>query len=115
MIDPAHRTRLAQLAASERRYGANTLDAYKRDLNDFTAYLANEDNPDSTIISRHIFRGWLASMARWQLARTTMARPVSSLRSFLRFCGRTQLLDIPELGWLRAPQTAKSGSKIIGR
>ncbi|GIR33439.1 MAG: hypothetical protein CM15mP46_4340 [Alphaproteobacteria bacterium] len=43
-------------------------------------------------------------MAARQLARTTIARRVSSLRSFYRFCGRRQLLDVPDLSWLRAPK-----------
>ena len=56
MIDPAHRAAWLNWLASERRYGANTLDAYERDLDDFTAYLATHDGPYGTIISRHIFR-----------------------------------------------------------
>ena len=113
MIDPAHKAAWLNWLASERRYGANTLDAYKRDLDDFTAYLATNDDPNSTIISRHIFRGWLAAMSRRQLARTTMARRVSSLRSFFRFCGRTKLLDIPDLSWLRAPQPPRTVPKSL--
>ena len=63
-----------------------------------------------TPLSRQLFRGWLAHMAARQLARTTIARRVSSLRSFYRFCGQNQLLDVPDLGWLHAPQPPRTNA-----
>ena len=96
---------------SERRYGANTLAAYESDLDDFVGY-ANGDAscapPD-----RRRFRGWLADMAGRGLARTTVARRVSALRSFYRFCGRTGRIDINDLSWLRAPRPPKSVPKPV--
>ena len=77
---------------SERRYGANTLAAYESDLDDYLGYAggdAGSGPPD-----RRRFRGWLADMAGRGLARTTVARRVSALRSFYRFCGRTGRIDI---------------------
>jgi site-specific recombinase XerD len=102
--------------ASEKRYGANTLDAYERDLDDFSNYLNAGANAANAPLSRQIFRGWLAHMASRQLARTTIARRVSSVRSFYRFCGRNKLVDVPDLGWLRAPQPPARRAKInVGR
>src|SRR5210317_1479777 len=103
MIDAAHRSAWLAWLATEKRYGSNTLDAYARDLDDFSAFAATIPAAPS-MIDRHIFRGWLAHMAARQLARTTISRRVSSLRSFYRFCGRNKLVDVPDLGWLRAPQ-----------
>ncbi|MEK9910298.1 MAG: tyrosine recombinase XerC [Candidatus Puniceispirillum sp.] len=113
MIDPAHRASWLSWLASEKRYGDNTLDAYARDLDDFSAFLAAQPTRSATIVSRQRFRGWLADMARRQLARTTIARRVSSLRSYFRFCGRNQLLDIPDLGWLRAPRPPRAVPKSL--
>ena len=103
MIDAAHRSAWLAWLATEKRSGDNTLDAYARDLDDFSAFAATTPAAPS-MIDRQIFRGWLAHMAARQLARTTIARRVSSLRSFYRFCGRRQLLDVPDLSWLRAPK-----------
>ncbi len=103
MIDAAHRSAWLAWLATEKRYGSNTLDAYARDLDDFSAFAATIPAAPS-MIDRHIFRGWLAHMAARQLARTTVSRRVSSLRGFYRFCGRRQLLDVPDLSWLRAPK-----------
>ena len=96
---------------SERRYGANTLAAYESDLDDYLGYAggdAGSAHPD-----RRRFRGWLADMAGRGLARTTVARRVSALRSFYRFCGRTGRIDINDLSWLRAPRPPKSVPKPV--
>ena len=112
MIDAAHRTAWLNWLSTEKRYGDNTLDAYRRDLDDFSAFASTVPTA-SAMIDRQLFRGWLASMAARQLARTTIARRVASLRSFFRFCGRRELLDVPDLSWLRAPQPARSVPKSL--
>ena len=96
---------------SERRYGANTLAAYESDLDDYLGYAggdAGSGPPD-----RRRFRGWLADMAGRGLARATVARRGSALRSFYRFCGRTGRIDINDLSWLRAPRPPKSVPKPV--
>ena len=113
MITTSHQTAWLRWLASEKRYGQNTLDAYQRDLDDFSSYLTSSGIASDTPLSRQLFRGWLAHMAARQLARTTIARRVSSLRSFYRFCGQNQLLDVPDLGWLRAPQPPRAVPKPV--
>ena len=113
MIAAAHRAAWLRWLGSEKRYGSNTLDAYERDLDDFSSYVTSSGIANDAPLSRQLFRGWLAHMAARQLARTTIARRVSSLRSFYRFCGQNQLLDVPELGWLRAPQAPRAVPKPV--
>ena len=113
MITNSHQTAWLRWLASEKRYGQNTLDAYQRDLDDFSSYLTSSGIASDAPLSRQLFRGWLAHMAARQLARTTIARRVSSLRSFYRFCGQNQLLDVPDLGWLRAPQPPRAVPKPV--
>ena len=105
--------RTAWLASleSERRYGANTLAAYESDLDDYLGYAGGDAG--SAPPDRRRFRGWLADMAGRGLARTTVARRVSALRSFYRFCGRTGRIDINDLSWLRAPRPPKSVPKPV--
>ncbi len=112
MIEQAHRTAWFAWLASEKRYGRNTLNAYASDLDDFSAFLITLPNKPS-IIDRRLFRGWLANMATRQLARTTIARRVSALRSFYQFCGRRQLHDIEDLSWLRAPKPLRLMPKSL--
>ncbi len=113
MITTPLRNAWLRWLASEKRYGQNTLDAYERDLDDFLSYIASVGMARNTPLSRKLFRGWLAQMATRQLARTTIARRVSSLRSFYRFCGQNQLIDVPDLGWLRAPQPPRALPKSL--
>lgn len=102
---------------SERRYPQNTLSAYESDLDDYSEFLHREagSTADDTGMTpdRRAFRGWLADMAARDLARSTIARRVSALRSFYRFCGRSQRMDVPDLAWLRAPKPPKSVPKPV--
>ena len=99
---------------TERRYGANTLAAYAADLEDYEGFLAHQtDTADDLTPDRRRFRGWLADMAARNLARTTIARRVSALRSFYRFCGRTGRMEVADLAWLKAPKPPKSVPKPV--
>ena len=96
---------------TERRYGANTLSAYGSDLDDYLQCAGSGAvgaPPD-----RRLFRSWIANMTGRNLARTTIARRVSALRSFYRFCGRTGRIQIEDLAWLRAPRPPKSVPKPV--
>ena len=111
MGSSGNRTAWLAWLESERRYGANTLAAYESDLDDYLGYAGGDAG--SAPPDRRRFRGWLADMAGRGLARTTVARRVSALRSFYRFCGRTGRIDINDLSWLRAPRPPKSVPKPV--
>ena len=64
---------------------------------------------------RRSFRGWLADMSERSLARTTIARRVSALRSYYRFCGRTGRINVPDLAWLRAPKIPHAVPKPVSQ
>ncbi len=104
----AHRQAWLAWLHTERRYGENTLAAYAADLDDYLRHAGADAAPD-----RRCFRGWLADMASRDLARSTMARRVSALRGFYRFCGRTGRMTVNDLSWLRAPRPAKSVPKPV--
>ena len=111
MGSSGNRTAWLAWLESERRYGANTLAAYESDLDDYLGYAGGDAG--SAPPDRRRFRGWLADMAGRGLARTTVARRVSALRSFYRFCGRTGRIDVNDLSWLRAPRPPKSVPKPV--
>ena len=105
-----HRRAWLDWLARERRYGANTLAAYAADLDDYLTHVGDMSvlEPD-----RRLFRSWLAAMADRGLARTTIARRVSALRGFYRFCGRNGRMQVPDLSWLRAPRPPRSIPKPV--
>ncbi len=115
MIAATHRKAWLDWLRIEKRYGDNTLSAYGSDLDDFSAFIRNSGTATVTnyAVSRLEFRAWLADMAARGLARTTIARRVSSLRSFYRFCGQTGLANIDDINWLKAPRPPLAVPKSV--
>jgi len=72
------------MLAAERNAAANTREAYKRDLDDFAAFLRRRGGRLATADSAAI-RGYLAHLAKAGMATRTAARRLSALRQFYRF------------------------------
>ena len=94
-----------EMLAAERGAAANTLDAYRRDLDDFAEFLAGLG------VSVHqadvaALRGYLGDLKRRAMAPRTAARRLSALRQFHKFLfaedirddDPTLVLDSPRLG-----------------
>ena len=97
---------------SERGYGINTLAAYQRDLDIFRLFLENEQ-VSAPRLTRQDFRAFLAGEQAKGLARTTLARRVSSIRSFYRFCDRRGYFSLVDLSWMKAPKTPRALPKSV--
>ncbi len=106
-----HQDWLAFLA-QERRYPENTLLAYQRDLEDYTSFLAQEGQP-ALPPTRALFRRYLAQLQARGLARTTIARRISTLRSYYHYGVRHKAADIPDLSWMKAPKSAAPLPKAL--
>ena len=80
--------RLAELyldmLAAERGAGKNTLDAYARDLNDLSQFLAGIGKPAQRATTEDL-RKFLADISARKLSTATLARKLSSVRQFFRF------------------------------
>lgn len=90
-----------EMMAAERGAARNTLDAYRRDLEDALATLAE----DAATVAPDALRLYLRGLAAQGLSPRTQARRLSALRQFFRFLARegiraddpTELLDSPKL------------------
>jgi integrase/recombinase XerD len=72
------------MLAAERGASANTLDAYRRDLEDYLAYLKQEGTgPDEA--SATVIRGFMASLDERGLKASSAARRLSAVRQFHKF------------------------------
>ncbi len=83
----------------EKGYSAHTCRAYSRDLEDFLEYFMNNralpvsceegdpesDSVDIEAVSSLVVRGYLGLLHRQKVKKTSIARKVSSIRSFFRF------------------------------
>ncbi len=74
--------------SSEKNASINTISSYRRDIEEFIAFLrtSGADN----ISSREI-RKWLSHLVKKGLKRTTISRKLSSLKSFFKFLARDGL------------------------
>jgi integrase/recombinase XerD len=72
------------MIATERGASRHTLDAYRRDLEDYVAHLAGESR-DPGNASTDDVRGYLAALSRRHLAPASVARRLSAIRQLHRF------------------------------
>src|SRR4029079_4216060 len=72
------------MLAAERGASANTLDAYRRDLEDFSAELGSKKKSHANADSDAL-RGYLAKLAQRKLAPASVARRLSAMRQLYRF------------------------------
>ena len=94
---------------SERRMSAKTLEAYGRDLGQFAAFMrehlgAPPSNRDLAELTVSDFRAFLARRRMAGVESRTLARQLSSLRSFYRHAEKTGLFRNPDLSALRSPK-----------
>jgi len=83
----------------EKGYAANTCRAYSRDLEDFLQYFMNNralpmtmegdgrelDATDIEAVSSLVIRGYLGHLHKQKIQKTSIARKISSIRTFFKF------------------------------
>jgi integrase/recombinase XerC len=103
---------------NERRASAHTLDGYGRDLAAFLSFLSGHlgEEPRLSVLATlkpTDFRSFLAHRSADGLSRTSMARTMSSLRSFFRYLDRNQLIHNASLTAVRAPRPPRGLPKPL--
>ena len=101
-----------QWLSSVKHYQFHTIDAYKRDLSHYVVCLCKQNKADIKP-DRAIFRIWLTEMYDSGCAKTTIARRVSALRSFFRYCHRHGIFKKLDLSWMKSPKLPISLPKTI--
>lgn len=81
-----------------------TVDAYRRDLADFTRWAGEQGFEGPAGVDRKVLRRYLVALAERQLAARTVARRVSALRRYFAWCTRTGALAVDPSLSLRAPR-----------
>ena len=98
----------------ERDLSPNTVGAYRRDLRDFSTYLAATKGTagwDWNALGRAEIRGFMAHCTRRGLAKRSIARALSAVRSFYRWMHRDERVDVNParaVGSPRLPRTLPS-------
>ena len=83
----------------ERNASPHTVTSYQRDLEDFISFLSEYDAlsvSDANRISRFSIRAWMGTLSDKGLTKSSIARKVSTLRSFFKFAfSRGYIKDNP--------------------
>ncbi len=107
-----------QWLAGEKRASAHTLDGYGRDLSAFLAFVTDHSGAEPDLaalagLSASDFRAFLARRSGEGLARSSLARTMSTLRGFFRFLDRRDLVHNQALAVVKAPRPPKSVPKPL--
>jgi integrase/recombinase XerC len=89
----------------EKNYSSHTIYAYKKDLNQFKAYLLKEDFLDLKDVNYSLIRSWVTSLLENGDTSRTVNRKMSSLKSYYTF-----LLKIGEIS--SSPAAAYKSLKV---
>jgi integrase/recombinase XerD len=95
------------MMGAERGAGRNTLDAYRRDLVDFSA------SADPAKAGRDEVRAFLAGLSSSGMAASTQARKLSALRQFYGFLYSEGIRSDDPTQTIAAPQTQRPLPKIL--
>jgi integrase/recombinase XerC len=103
---------------SERRASTHTADAYRRDLAAFFSFLTDHLGCEPALkdlqdLTPADFRSYLARRSAEGLARSSIARSMSTLRNFFRFLDRAGTVHNPAIDAVRTPKTPSSIPKAL--
>ncbi len=88
----------------ERNYSLHTITNYKKDLAEFCIFLEREGVKQFASVNYKIVRVFLTDLHHRGLARNTVARMISSLRSFYRFLVREKLVKVNPIQTVSLPK-----------
>jgi len=99
----------------ERRASVHTLDAYERDLLRFVTLLRSGKDaaPDFNAVTSQDVRGCLSALRRGGLAQATLARWLSSLRSFYRYLQRDGKVDHNPVSGIRPGKGSRRLPEVL--
>jgi len=100
------------MIAAERGASANTLDAYRRDLEDFSAELSAKKD-SIAVADSDALRGYLTRLKHRKLAPATVARRLSAIRQLYRFLYSENHRGDDPAAVLEGPKRGRSLPKVL--
>lgn len=92
----------------EKKYSRHTITSYHTDLEQFLAYLTEEDNTASPEqASYQQVRGWIARLMEQKIAPKSVNRKLSSLKSFYKFLQKKGVISANPLQKIISPKSPK--------
>jgi integrase/recombinase XerC len=91
----------------EKNSSPYTIEHYEKDINDFTSFLKQQAIEGFAAVSYVLVRHYLVSLHEKKYARNTVARKISSMRSFYRFLNREKIVKNNPFAMASLPKKAK--------
>jgi len=100
---------------SVRNASPHTLRNYAMDLGQFLVYLTPPDAPAAQVgqIDHHVIREYLGHLHDKKLQKSSMARKLAALRSFLKFCAREGMVKENAARLVATPKLPKRVPSIL--
>lgn len=99
---------------TEKRYSVHTVNAYKRDLEQFSDFVKiNYEIKDLLSINSEIIRSYIINMKDSGLENRSINRKISSLRTFYTYCIREKEIEISPLTEIKSLKQPKELVKFV--
>ena len=97
-----------QVIQVEKRYSPNTYEAYKNDLEQFSAFLQRQYEKDDLRMATHTeIRSWMVEMMQEKITPRSINRKISTLKSFYKLMMRRGEVKKNPLAKVQTPKTSK--------
>ena len=106
--------RFLRYIRTEKRYSNLTVSAYKRDLEQFDAYLINiYELHDITKATTEMVRSYVVELKKKGEENRSINRKMSALRSFYKFCLREEAIEISPMQGIKSLKHPKELAKFV--
>lgn len=102
---------------NEKNFAELTVINYLKDIESFKSFVVNEGFSDGllSVVRERIFGHYLNHLASKKYSNKTIARHVSSIKRFYRYCYTNELIEKDVSQTLKAPKIEKKLPKIINQ
>lgn len=97
----------------ERGLAQNTIDAYRRDLDDFMEYLISLDLDDFSQVERTNINGYIRTLREKNYSPTSVMRKIASLKGFFKWLCVNELCSHNPTLTLEQPKIPKKLPKVV--
>ena len=99
---------------AEKRFSALTVKAYRRDMEQFVAFLKSDyETEDLTQVKTTAVKSYIVKMKEEGLVNRSINRKISTLRTFYKYCLRENLIEKSPMTGIKALKQPKSLVKFV--
>ena len=99
---------------AEKRFSALTVEAYRRDMEQFVAFLKSDyETDDLTQVKTTTVKSYIVKMKEEGLVNRSINRKISTLRTFYKYCLRENLIEKSPMTGIKALKQPKTLVKFV--